>query len=117
MSWAAQAGVPPYSIPNDMSAGDLAVMAIVIVICLGFLLIPVMLAGRPPRHPRPNRPAADGPPVLGGMHRGGGRSVAPHRDEPAEAEVTGGIRPTGPSVSSGRAGADQVPPGSDGRER
>lgn len=117
MSWAMQVGVEPYSIPNDMSGGALAVMAIVIVICLGFLLIPVMLAGRPPRHPRPNRPVAEGPPVLGGMHRGDGRSVAPHRDEPADAEVTGGIRPTGPSMSSGRAEAQRVPPGSDGRAR
>ena len=84
MSWASQAGVPPYSIPNDMSAGGLAIMAVVIVICLGFLLIPVMLAGREHPQRRPARPAGEGPPVLGGTHRGDPRSVAPHRDESAE---------------------------------
>jgi hypothetical protein len=46
MPWAANLAVEPYSIPMDMSAGALAVMAVVVIICLGFLLIPVMLAGR-----------------------------------------------------------------------
>jgi hypothetical protein len=67
-----------------MSAGGLTVLAIVAVVCLGFLLIPVMLAGREHPQRRPAGPAAEGPPVIGGAHRGDPRSVAPHRDEPAE---------------------------------
>jgi hypothetical protein len=67
-----------------MSAGGLTVLAIVAVISLGFLLIPVMLAGREHPQRRPDRPVGEGPPVLGGTHRGDPRSVAPHRDEPAE---------------------------------
>jgi hypothetical protein len=100
MPWAVQAGLPPYEgVHTDMSAGGLTVLAIVAVICLGFLLIPVMLAGRDhPQHRRPDRPAAEGPPVIGGTHRGDPRSVAPHRDEPAES-------------------AEPVPRGSGGDER
>jgi hypothetical protein len=72
-----------------MSAGSLAVMAIVIVVCLGALLIPVNLAARAPQHQRQNRYEQLHGPVQGGMHAGDPRSVAPHRDAPAD-EVSGG---------------------------
>jgi hypothetical protein len=84
MPWASFGAVEPYSIPNDMSAGGLTVMAIVVVISLGFLLIPVMLAGRAPRHRAPASNAAWVGTVQGGMHVGEGRSVAPTRDAEAE---------------------------------
>jgi hypothetical protein len=84
MPWASFGAVEPYSIPNDMSAGGLAVMAVVIVISLGFLLIPVTLAGRAPRHRTPTSNASWVGTVQGGMHVGEGRSVAPHRDAEAE---------------------------------
>lgn len=86
MTWAVLAGgIQPYEgVHTDMSASGLTVLAIVAVVCMGFLLIPVMLAGRDRPHQGPARPAAEGPPVLGGVHRGDPRSVAPHRDEPAE---------------------------------
>src|SRR5579875_3847270 len=86
MPWTPLAGVEPYSIPNDMSAGSLAIMAVVIVICLGFLLIPVTLAGREHRRRAPEARGTWLGTVQGGMHVGEGRSVAPHRD--AEAEPT-----------------------------
>ena len=73
---------------TDMSAGGLGVMAAVIVVCLGALLIPVNLAARPPRHQRQNRYEEQYAPVQGGMHAGDPRSVAPHRDAPAD-EVSG----------------------------
>lgn len=104
MPWAVLAIQPQEGIQTDMSAGGLTVLAIVAVICLGFLLIPVMLAGREdPQRRRPDRPAAEGPPVIGGAHRGDPRSVAPHRDEPAE--------PAEPAES-----AEAVPRGAGGDE-
>jgi hypothetical protein len=74
--------------PADMSAGGLAVMSVVIVVCLMALLIPVNLAARPPRHQRQNRYEQWSGPVQGGMHAGDPRSVAPHRDAPAD-EISG----------------------------
>ena len=103
MPWAVQAIQPYEGVHTDMSAGGLTVLAIVAVICLGFLLIPVMLAGREhPQHRRPARPAAEGPPVIGSAHSGDPRSVAPHRDEPAE-----------PAGSAGSGEAVPRGPGSD----
>ena len=54
------------------------------VVLAGFLLLPPILAGRAPRHKGPaSMPPWSGP-VQGGVHAGDGRSVAPHRDAPAE---------------------------------
>lgn len=84
MPWAPQGGTPSYTYLNDMSAGGLTIMAIVIVICLGFLLIAVTLAGREPRQRSPESSASWLGTVQGGMHVGEGRSVAPNRDAEAE---------------------------------
>jgi hypothetical protein len=68
-----------------MSEGGLIVLSVGGVLLVGALLIPVMLAGRPPRRSEPaSMPPWTGP-VQGGVHLGDGRSVAPHRDAPAEA--------------------------------
>jgi hypothetical protein len=80
------ANAPGYqtSITN-MSEGGLIVLSVGSVILGCALLIPVMLAGRARRRTEP----ASMPPwtgaVQGGVHLGDGRSVAPHRDAPAEA--------------------------------
>jgi hypothetical protein len=70
---------------TNMSEGGLIVLSVASVILGCALLIPVMLAGRAPRRTEP----ASMPPwtgaVPGGVHLGDGRSVAPHRDAPAEA--------------------------------
>lgn len=85
MPWASHVAIAPYSgVPMDMSGGALAVMAVVIVVCLAALLIPVNLAARPPRKQPPSGPPTGARPVEGGTHLGDPRSVAPHRDAPAE---------------------------------
>jgi hypothetical protein len=69
---------------TNMPESGLIVLSVCSVILAGALLIPVMLAGRAPRRTE----AAPMPPwtgaVQGGVHLGDGRSVAPHRDAPAE---------------------------------
>ena len=69
---------------TNMPESGLIVLSVCSIILAAALLVPVMLAGRAPRH---RGPAATPPwtgPVQGGIHQGGGRSVAPHRDAPAE---------------------------------
>lgn len=69
---------------TSMPLSGLIVLSIGAVLLAGFLLIPVMLAGRVPRRPEPaSTPPWTGP-VQGGVRMGDGRSVAPHRDAPAE---------------------------------
>ena len=69
---------------TNMPESGLIVLSIGAVLLAGFLLIPVMLAGRAPRRPEPaSTPPWTGP-VQGGVHLGDARSVAPHRDTPAE---------------------------------
>ena len=69
---------------TNMPESGLIVLSIGAVLLAGFLLIPVMLAGRAPRRPEPaSTPPWTGP-VQGGIHLGDGRSAAPHRDAPAE---------------------------------
>ena len=69
---------------TSMPKSGLIVLSIGAVLLAGFLLIPVMLAGRVPRRPEPaSTPPWTGP-VQGGVHLGDGRSVARHRDAPAE---------------------------------
>ncbi len=69
---------------TNMSESGLIVLSVSAVVLAGFLLIPVMLAGRAPRQTSPaSVPPVTGP-VQGGVHLGDGRSVAPHRDAPAE---------------------------------
>jgi hypothetical protein len=92
MSLLAAVGVPLAANPGstnvsvtNMSESGLIVLSICSVILAGFLLVPVMLAGRAPRQRGPaSTPPWTGP-VQGGVHLGDGRSVAPHRDAPAEA--------------------------------
>jgi hypothetical protein len=67
-----------------MPESGLIVLGIAAVFLACALLLPPILAGRAPRH---KGPAATPPwtgPVQGGVHLGDGRSVAPHRDAPAE---------------------------------
>jgi hypothetical protein len=80
------AGAPGYqtSITN-MSEGGLIVLSVCSVLLAGALLIPVMLAGRAPRRSEPTSMPPWTGTVQGGVHLGDGRSVAPHRDAPAEA--------------------------------
>ena len=70
---------------TNMSESGLIVLAVGSIILGCALLIPVMLAGRAPRRTEP----ASMPPwtgaVQGGVHPGDERTVAPHRDAPAEA--------------------------------
>ena len=81
----AASGPLPYerSITNMPESG-LIVLSIGAVILGCCLLLPPILAGRAPRHKGPaSTPSWTGP-VQGGVHLGDGRSVAPHRDAPAE---------------------------------
>jgi hypothetical protein len=69
---------------TTMPESGLIVLSICSIILACFLLVPVMLAGRAPRRRGPaSQPPQTGP-VVGGVHAGDGRSVAPHRDAPAE---------------------------------
>jgi hypothetical protein len=92
VSAAGQPGVET-SITNMPESG-LIVLSICSVFLAGFLLVPVMLAGRAPRRRGPATTPPWTGPVQGGVHLGDGRSVAPHRDAPAEAfdqeQVAGG---------------------------
>jgi hypothetical protein len=99
---------------TNMPESGLIVLSICSVILAGFLLVPVMLAGRAPRQKGPaSTPPWTGP-VQGGVHLGDGRSVAPHRDAPAEAfdqeQVTRGDAPVQATVvrddDAGPAGED-----------
>ena len=83
---------------QNMGTGGLAIMSVVIMVCLAAMLIPIFVVSRRPGSPRHDDPQAESFPVLGGMHRGGGRSVAPHRDAPASADPEpAGHRPPTPS--------------------
>jgi hypothetical protein len=69
---------------TNMPESGLIVLSVAAVFLACALLLPPILAGRAPRH---KGPAATPPwtgPVQGGVHLGDGRSVAPHRDAPAE---------------------------------
>jgi hypothetical protein len=106
MSLLAAAGVPLAATPGstnvsvtNMPESGLIIMSICVVILGAFLLLPPILAGRAPRHKGPaSTPSWSGGPVQGGVHLGDGRSVAPHRDAPAE-----GFDPE--EVARGQAGA------------
>jgi hypothetical protein len=70
---------------TTMPESGLIILSICAIILACGLLLPPILAGRAPR---PKGPASTPPwtgPVQGGVHLGDGRSVAPHRDAPAEA--------------------------------
>ncbi|MBV9793507.1 MAG: hypothetical protein JO016_06150 [Actinobacteria bacterium] len=76
--------------PNDqtsitnMPESGLVVLSVCAIILACGLLLPPILAGRAPRRKGPaSTPPWTGP-VQGGVHLGDGRSVAPHRDAPAE---------------------------------
>ena len=103
------AGAPGYqtSITN-MSEGGLIVLSVGSVLLGCALLIPVMLAGRAPRRSEPaSMPPWTGP-VQGGIHAGDGRSVAPHRDAPAEAfdeEKVAQVQAAGDEGTGSGAGA------------
>ena len=84
---------------TTMPESGLIVLSIGAVILGCCLLLPPILAGRAPRHKGPaSTPSWSGGPVQGGVHLGDGRSVAPHRDAPAE-----GFDPE--EVARGQAGA------------
>ena len=70
---------------TNMPESGLIVLSICAVILAGGLLLPPILAGRAPRHRGPASTPPWSGPVQGGVHLGDGRSVAPHRDAPAEA--------------------------------
>lgn len=66
-----------------MSAVTLWIMCVVIVVCLAGWLLAVFIGARTPFHKPDHQEPLRGR-VQGGVHQGGGRSVAPHRDEPVE---------------------------------
>ncbi len=91
MSLASQLAAPHVAVPmvetniTSMSETGLIVLSVCAVLLAGgVLLIPVMLAGRAPRRTGPASVPPRAGPVQGGVHLGDGRSVAPHRDAPAE---------------------------------
>jgi len=91
---------------TSMSETGLIVLSVCAVLLAGVLLIPVMLAGRAPRRTEPaSLPPLTGP-VQGGVHPGGGRSVAPHRDAPAEQSDRGKVV-QGQAARDERAGTDE----------
>ena len=70
---------------TTMPESGLIVLSVCSIILACALLLPPVLAGRAPRRKGPaSTPPWTGP-VQGGVHLGDGRSVAPHRDAPAEA--------------------------------
>lgn len=89
-----------------MSATALWIMCVVIVVALGSWLATVAYAQRRPFSKRPGIERRRGR-VQGGSHTGGGRSVAPARDEPA----IPGENPEEPSVAN-RPGPTHDEPGS-----
>jgi hypothetical protein len=91
MSLLAAAGIPLAATPGstnvsatNMPESGLIIMSICVVILGAFLLLPPILAGRAPRQEHPTSTPPWSGPVQGGVHAGDGRSVAPHRDAPAE---------------------------------
>jgi hypothetical protein len=69
---------------TNMPESGLIVLSIGAIILGCFLLLPPILAGRASRQKgQVSTPPWSGP-VQGGVHAGDGRSVAPHRDAPAE---------------------------------
>ena len=84
MSLVSFAALPLASgVNTTMLESGLVVLSIVAMVCLGALLIPVNLAARAPRRTGPASVPPGSAAVPGGVHLGDGRSVAPHRDEPA----------------------------------
>jgi hypothetical protein len=69
---------------TNMPESGLIVLSICAMFLLAALLLPPVLAGRAPRHKGPASTPPWSGPVQGGVHAGDGRSVAPHRDAPAE---------------------------------
>jgi hypothetical protein len=80
------------------SVGTSFLIALVVVVCLGFCIGIVMWASRRPYFKHPIRPRQTGTGVIGGIHEGDPRSVAPHRDEVAE-----------PAPADDRAGQSELP--------
>ena len=87
---------------TSMSETGLIVLSVGAILCCCALLIPVMLAGRAPRRRGPAGTPPPTGPVQGGVHAGDGRSVAPHRDAPAE----GLSEETAAQARAGDRGAD-----------
>ncbi len=98
---------PPLAsgVNTTMSESGLVVLAIVAMVCLGALLIPVNLAARAPRRTGGLVPPGSAA-VQGGVHLGDGRSVAPHRDEPAVPSGQEQAAPA-PAVGEGEGTAGQ----------
>jgi hypothetical protein len=91
MSLLAAVGVPLAADPGstnvsvtNMPESGLIVLSIGAMLLLACLLLPPVLAGRAPRQKGPASTPPWSGPVQGGVHMGDGRSVAPHRDAPAE---------------------------------
>ena len=107
MSLVSYAAVPLASgVNTTMSESGLVVLAIVAMVCLGALLIPVNLAARAPRRTGPAFVSPGSAAVQGGVHLGDGRSVAPHRDEPAVPSGQEQAAPA-PAVGEGEGTAGQ----------
>ncbi|HEX4063626.1 MAG TPA: hypothetical protein VHY58_21635 [Streptosporangiaceae bacterium] len=74
------------------SVGASFLIALVVVVCLGLFIGIVMWASKRPYFKHWVKPRQTGTGVIGGIHQGDPRSVAPHRDEvvePVEPEPPG----------------------------
>jgi hypothetical protein len=67
-----------------VSVGMSFLIALVIVVCLGAFIGIVMWASKRPYFKNRVRPRQTGTGVIGGIHQGDPRSVAPRRDEVVE---------------------------------
>jgi hypothetical protein len=110
MSLVSYAALPLASgVNTTMSEGGLIVLSIGAMICLGALLIPVNLAARAPHRPEPAPMLPGGAvpgAVTGGVHPGGGRSLAPPGDKAAVPSDQGQAAPA-PAAREGEGTAGQ----------
>jgi hypothetical protein len=104
MSVASQAAAPLASINNETMGGlGIGIMVAVIVISLAVMLLLLFRASLHPGTKRRNPQVPLTGPVMGGMHVGAGRSVAPNRNEAA------GPRPGEPGSPAAAGGSGGEP--------
>jgi len=92
------------------SATAIWIIVVVVVVALAIWLVAVMRAARKPsREPRGDRLRG---PVQGGTHVGGGRSVAPRRDEAVDPDQVAAGDTVNPELDSAERGPEHARRGS-----